>query len=109
MYPELFDAIVRREFPDFTRHPDPGSFTGYIRKYMWICASDSRCRTWATCSIFFCCRWLCMLSMLVRLWGFDGRAPDDKLFWSNSNKHSYPELMPELIKEHPGILCDVRS
>jgi hypothetical protein len=43
----------------------------------------------------------CTLSKNIYLWGFDGRAPDDKLFWSNSVKHSYPEYLPELQKAHP--------
>lgn len=43
----------------------------------------------------------CTLSKRVYLWGFDGRAPDDKLFWSNSSKHSYPEYVEELQKAHP--------
>jgi hypothetical protein len=37
------------------------------------------------------------------LWGFDGRAPSDKLFWSNSPKHNYPELMPLLKQYHPAF------
>ena len=45
----------------------------------------------------------CSLSKSVWLWGFDGRAPDDKLFWANSSKHSYPELLPELQQEHPAF------
>jgi hypothetical protein len=45
----------------------------------------------------------CTLSQKVHLWGFDGRAPDDKLFWSNSSKHSYPELMWSLQQAHPAF------
>jgi hypothetical protein len=45
----------------------------------------------------------CTLSQDVYLWGFDGRAPDDKLFWSNSPRHSYPELMPTLLERHPAF------
>jgi len=43
----------------------------------------------------------CTFSKNVCLWGFDGRAPDDKLFWSNSVRHSYPELMSGLLTNHP--------
>lgn len=43
----------------------------------------------------------CTLAQEVGLWGFDGRAPDDKLFWQNSNRHSYPELLPTLQAAHP--------
>ena len=43
----------------------------------------------------------CTLSKKIFMIGFDGRAPDDKLFWSNSKKHSYPELMHSLQEAHP--------
>ena len=45
----------------------------------------------------------CNLSRDIGLWGFDGRAPDDKLFWANSSKHSYSELLPTLQAAHPGF------
>jgi heat shock protein HspQ len=45
----------------------------------------------------------CTLSKNVFLWGFDGRAPKDQLFWSNSSKHSYPELLPELVEAFPAF------
>jgi hypothetical protein len=45
----------------------------------------------------------CTLSKQVYLWGFDGRALDDILFWSNSVKHSYPEYVPGLLKAHPAF------
>ncbi|MGA0608369.1 hypothetical protein ACO2Q0_20440 [Phenylobacterium sp. VNQ135] len=45
----------------------------------------------------------CSLSKHVKLWGFDGRAPQDALFWANSSKHSYPELMETLQEAHPAF------
>lgn len=45
----------------------------------------------------------CTLSKRVCLWGFDGRAPGDTLFWSNSTKHSYSELMSSLLENHPAF------
>ncbi len=41
------------------------------------------------------------ISKKVYLLGFDGRAPEDKLFWSNSNDHSYAEFIPDIQKKHP--------
>ncbi|HMF70259.1 MAG TPA: hypothetical protein VK616_02230, partial [Flavitalea sp.] len=35
------------------------------------------------------------------LLGFDGRAPQDILFWSNSSDHSYAEHIPDIQKKHP--------
>ncbi|NPV87543.1 MAG: hypothetical protein HPY45_16220 [Anaerolineae bacterium] len=43
----------------------------------------------------------CTLAKEVYFWGFDGRAPNDKLFWSYSEKHSYTEFLPELQRAHP--------
>lgn len=48
----------------------------------------------------------CALSQDVRLWGFDGRGPSDQLFWKNSGKHSYPELMHTLRSAHPAFFED---
>lgn len=45
----------------------------------------------------------CTLSQNVYLWGFDGRAPNDQLFWANSTKHSYPELLPGLQTAFPAF------
>ena len=41
------------------------------------------------------------LTKKVYLVGFDGRAPSDKLFWSNSNDHSYAEHIPDIQVKHP--------
>jgi len=45
----------------------------------------------------------CTLSKNIYLFGFDGRAPNDQLFWSNSNKHTYSELMDSLKLAHPAF------
>lgn len=45
----------------------------------------------------------CTLSNDVRLWGFDGRAPDDDGFWLNSSRQSYPELMQSMRDAHPAF------
>lgn len=41
------------------------------------------------------------LSKNIFLYGFDGRAPDDKLFWANSNKHTYSDKISKIIEKHP--------
>lgn len=48
----------------------------------------------------------CTLSKDVRLWGFDGRAPQDTGFWANSDRHSYPELMQTIRDAHPAFFSD---
>lgn len=41
------------------------------------------------------------LSKNVYLYGFNGRAPGDKLFWSYSDKHSYVDKIEKIIEKHP--------
>lgn len=45
----------------------------------------------------------CNLSKRVCLWGFDGRAPSDQLFWANAPLQSYTELIPTLQRAHPAF------
>ncbi len=45
----------------------------------------------------------CTLTKNVNLWGFDGRSPNDKLFWKNSSKHFYSEHVEELMQLHPAF------
>jgi hypothetical protein len=47
------------------------------------------------------------LSNDVRLWGFDGRAPSDSGFWSNSNRHAYPELLQSIRDSHPAFFAEL--
>ncbi|MEH3138881.1 MAG: hypothetical protein PGN37_01625 [Mycobacterium kyogaense] len=48
----------------------------------------------------------CTVSKDLRLWGFDGRGPQDVGFWSNSDRHSYPELMQGIRDAHPAFFAD---
>jgi len=43
------------------------------------------------------------LTNKIFLWGFDGRAPNDKDFWKNSDKHFYSIYVEELKKNHPAF------
>lgn len=47
----------------------------------------------------------CTLSNDLCLWGFDGRAPSDSGFWSNSTVQSYPELMQAMRDAHPAFFA----
>src|SRR3990172_1258353 len=95
VYPELFDAIVQRELGElesvlipvpFGRHDDVAvDLTARFELPMLSNVLNILLLPLAS-----------TLSRSVWLWGFDGRAPDDKLFWSNSSPHAYPELIPHL-------------
>lgn len=45
----------------------------------------------------------CTVSRNVYLFGFDGRAPKDKLFWSNSSNHTYSEKLISIQESHPAF------
>ena len=45
----------------------------------------------------------CQLSKDIYLLGFDGRRASDKHFWTNSGRHSYPELIDEMRVEYPAF------
>lgn len=46
----------------------------------------------------------CSLSKNIYLFGFDGKKPGDKLFWSHSTKHDYPELLEEIVHKEPAFI-----
>jgi len=102
VYPELFDTVVRRELGDLSSQLAPLPFGNHDT----ITRSLLRHPALPAASNVLNILLLplgCTLSRRVRLWGFDGRSPTDRLFWSNSIRHAYPELMPELIEEHPAF------
>ncbi len=43
------------------------------------------------------------LSKNVYLWGFDGKAPSDSLFWKNSTKEHYSDDVDDLRRHHPAF------
>lgn len=45
----------------------------------------------------------CQLAKEIWMLGFDGRKPTDKLFWTNSTQHSYPEFVEEMRVEYPAF------
>ena len=102
VYPEPYDAVVQREFPEFQKILIPVPF-GSHRKIHVDLRQDFQLPNLGNVLNILLLPLACSLSKSVWLWGFDGRAPNDKLFWANSNKHSYPELLPELQQEHPAF------
>lgn len=103
VYPDLFDAIVDREFGEvkntlipipFGKHSDIG--VSLSQRFELPVGLGNVLNV-------LLLPLACTLSRSVWLWGFDGRAPSDKLFWSNSNRHAYLEHVDELKGEHPAF------
>lgn len=102
VYPDYFDFIVRREFGQFKDRLVPIPNGTQTRVH------DDLAANFALPPLGNVLNKLllplgCNLSRHVGLWGFDGRAPKDQLFWSNSQKQSYQELMPTLQRAHPAF------
>lgn len=96
VYPELFDVLVMREFSEMGDRLIPVPMGVH---------TDICCDLIARFDLPYLGNVLnqmllplgCTLSKDIYFWGFDGRAPDDKLFWANSNNHFYGEHFEALI------------
>jgi hypothetical protein len=102
IYPELFDVLVMREFSEMGDQLIPipmGTHTEIC------CDLNIRFELPGVGNVLnhVLLPLGCTLSNNIYLWGFDGRAPDDKLFWANSNKHFYKEHMGALIAANPAF------
>lgn len=108
VYPDLFDVIVRSEFRDIESLLVPIPFGEHsdITVDLTTCFSLPLHPNMLNVLIMMLLPLGCTLSSDVRLWGFDGRAPSDSGFWANSERHSYPELMPSLRDMHPAFFAD---
>ncbi|NPV87542.1 MAG: tetratricopeptide repeat protein, partial [Anaerolineae bacterium] len=101
VYPVDFDVIVRRELGEFAEWLVPVPVNGAIRRLDIDMTTEFCFPGLGNVLALALLPVACTLSKNIYLWGFDGRAPNDRLFWSNSPKHSYPELLSELQKAHP--------
>lgn len=102
-YPLRFDAIVRRSFAEFLDCLLPIS----DGNHRTICASLPG-GAGLPIGLGNVLNQLllpiaCSLSKKVYLVGFDGRRATDKLFWSYSNEHAYPELIQEMHSQFPAF------
>lgn len=102
-YPDIFHSLIAREYADL----DPERLIP-IRTGARITIHDCIRADFSLPALGNALNKMllpiaCDLTKHVGLWGFDGRAPDDKLFWSNSQKHSYTELMHTLQEAHPAF------
>lgn len=100
VYPDFFDAIVQRHFSPFQDRLIPIPMGLHQNIHIDLC-KQFQLPNLGNVLVLMLLPLGCTLSKTVCLWGFDGRAPSDQLFWSNSNKHTYQELIPEIQRAHP--------
>jgi len=102
VYPSQFDIIVRRDYSKFTDRLIPIPI-GRSQSITIDLTESFQLPSLGNVLNLILLPLACTLTKDIFLWGFDGRAPGDKLFWSNSEKHSYPEFMQELVNDHPAF------
>lgn len=105
VYPFQFDVIVRAEFKDVQSMLVPiprGEYTDPVVDLTRRFSIPSLGNVLGDLLLPLGCT----LSRDIRLWGFDGRAPRDTGFWSNSDRQSYPELMQSMRDAHPAFFAD---
>lgn len=103
VYPERFDCIVRREFAEHADWLVPLPQGPHRKFYVPVDKAEALPAGVGNILGSLLLPIACSLSRDVRLIGFDGRAPNDRLFWKNSGRHSYPELIDELSKTFPAF------
>jgi hypothetical protein len=100
IYPASFHALVFREMNSIQEQLIPVP-NGTSKEFYHGLIPDFKLPSLGNVLPLLLLPVACTLSKNTSMLGFDGRAPDDKLFWSNSIKHSYPELMGNLQNAHP--------
>ena len=100
VYPAVFDGLVQREFKHYSSRLVAVPLGVHQHLEVDLCREFSLPNLGNVLPLLLLPIG-CTLSKSVCLWGFDGRAPTDGLFWANSGKHTYPELMSALREAHP--------
>lgn len=106
VYPALFDVIVRSEFRDVEESLVPVPLGDHTDITVNLVEKFNLPRIGNVLNGLLLPLG-CTLSSDIRLWGFDGRAPTDEGFWSNSPRHSYPELIQGIWDSHPAFVADL--
>lgn len=103
IYPSIFHPFVMREFSDLEAQliPIPNNDQGNSINTNLV--SDFSVSPLDNILNLLLLPLGCTLSKNIYLWGFDGKSPKDKLFWSHSNKHNYQLLLPSVVKTHPAF------
>lgn len=104
VYPSIFDPVVRRELSDLQSRLIP---IPYGSSRVPICDLMQGFELPLTGNVLNLLL-LPIASTLAKdifLWGFDGKAPGDKMFWKNSERHFYQEFVPQLEAAHPAFFA----
>lgn len=103
IYPALFDVLVQREFGAVAKWLIPVPIAPAQRTIRTSMENEFSLPDLGNVLNLLLLPVATTLTKEVGMWGFDGRAPKDQGFWSNSGLHSYPELMHTLHEAHPAF------
>lgn len=106
VYPQRCDLIVRREFREVESSLVPVPWGGHTDITVDLTDHFVLPNAGNVLNVLLLPVG-CTLSKDVRLWGFDGRAPDDIGFWANSNRHSYTEYLQSIRDAHPAFFASM--
>jgi len=105
VYPAQFDVIVRSEFREVLSLLVPIPYGEHTDITVDLTQRFCLPRIGNILNVLLL-PLACTLGSDVRLWGFDGRAPSDSGFWSNSGRQAYPELMQSIRDAHPAFFAE---
>ena len=102
IYPAFFDYIARRELAEFEDRLIPIPISKHKKIHVNLIENFNLPEMGNVLALLLLPIG-CTLSKHIYLWGFDGRSPKDKnkLFWSNSSKHAYDDLLKSIQTAHP--------
>lgn len=101
LYPEVFRLRVEREFADVGDqcYPVATSLEGITPVNNHVFQFSHLPNVLGSMLLPLACH----LSTEIQLLGFDGKKPEDKLFWSNYSEVTYPGLIEIMAEEYPAF------
>ena len=101
LYPEVFRLRVESEFSDVSDqcYPVAMSLDGITPANNQVFQFSHRPNVLGSMLLPLACH----LSKEIHLLGFDGKKPEDKLFWSNYSEVTYPGLIEIMADEYPAF------
>jgi hypothetical protein len=103
VYPAIFDPVVRAQLAPETHGRCIPIGLGNRKRIHSDLSQTFELPGFGNVLLLLLLPLACTLSRNVCLWGFDGRAPTDKYFWTNSSRHTYGEHFDTLLEAHPAF------
>ena len=102
IYPSLFHRFIQREFREFEKQLIMIPM-GTHEKIIYDLRQDFSLSKLGNVLNILLLPIGSTLTKTICFWGFNGRAPEDKDFWKNSDDHFYNEEVNDIKKNHPAF------